>query len=134
MFKIDYKSVDWQYLLVCATGLSLGLTGWKIGFLVAIAIAAVQFTHAFIVHRRLTDFTVQVRIAYTLLLLAAWPESMNWLYWLPAIGTWTYIFFGYCLLARTLSMMPFISKQSLSINRIRTVFMTPPVDNILNPA
>lgn len=134
MFKIDYKNMDWQYLLVCATGLTLGLTGWKIGFLIAITMAAVQFIHAFIVHHRLTDFTVQVRISYTLLLLAAWPESMNWLYWLPTIGTWAYIFFGYCLLARSLSLLPFISKQSLSMKRVRTVLMTPPVDNILNPA
>jgi len=134
MLSINYRNIDWQYLLVCATGLSLGLTGWKIGFLIAIAMAAVQLTHAFIVHHRLTAFTVQVRIAYTLLLLAAWPESMNWLYWLPAVGTWAYIFFDYCLLARTLSLMPFFSKQSLSISRIRTVLMAPPVDNILNPA
>ena len=134
MLSINYRNIDWQYLLVCATGLSLGLTGWKIGFLIAIAMAAAQLTHAFIVHHRLTAFTVQVRIAYTLLLLAAWPESMNWLYWLPAVGTWAYIFFDYCLLARTLSLMPFFSKQSLSISRIRTVLMAPPVDNILNPA
>ena len=134
MLKIDYTNVDWQYLLVCATGLTLGLTGWKTGFLIAIAIAVVQFIHTLITNRSLSAFPVQVRIAYTLLLISAWPESMNWLYWLPAIGTWTYIFFSYCLLARTLSLLPFISKQSLSIYRIRTVFMTPPVNNILNPA
>lgn len=134
MLKIDYQNVDWQYLLVCATGLTLGLTGWSTGFLIAITMAAVQFIHALIVHRRFSSFTVQVRIAYTLLLLAAWPESIRWLYWLPAIGTWVYIFFGYCLLARTLSLVPFISNRSLTISRVRRVFMTPPVDNILNPA
>jgi hypothetical protein len=134
MFNIDYKNVDWQYLLVCATGLTLGLTGWEIGFLVAIAMAMVQIIHTLIVHRRLNAFPVQVRITYTLLLLAAWPELMNWFYWLPAIGTWIYLLFGYCPLARVLSLLPFISKRRFSLSLMRTVLLTPPVDNILNPA
>jgi hypothetical protein len=134
MLKVDYKNVDWQYLLVCATGLTLGLTGWKIGFQIAIAMAVVQFIHTLINNRSLSAFPVQVRITYTLLLTSAWPESMNWLYWLPAIGTWAYIFFSYCLLARTLSLLPFISKKTISINRVRSILLTPPVNNILNPA
>ena len=134
MLKIDYTNVDWQYLLICAIGLTLGLTGWKIGFLIAIAIAVVQFIHTLISNRSLSAFPVQVRIAYTLLLISASPESMNWLYWLPAIGTWAYIFISYCLLARTLSLLPFISKKTLSIKRVRSIFLTPPVNNILNPA
>ena len=134
MLKIDYKNVDWQYLLICATGLTLGLTGWKIGFLIAIAMAVVQLIHTLITNRSLGAFPVQVRIAYTLLLISAWPESMNWLYWLPAIGTWAYIFFSYCLLARTLSLLPFISKKALSIKRVRNILLAPPVNNILNPA
>lgn len=134
MIKIDYKNVDWYYLLFCAIYLSLGLTGWKLGFLIAIAMATIQLIHTLMTHRRITSFPVQVRISYTLLLLAALPESMNWLYWLPAIGTWLYVLFSYCLLARTLSLLPYNSGQTLTLNRVRAALLARPVNNILTPA
>ena len=134
MIEIDYKNVDWYYLLFCAIYLSLGLTGWKLGFLIAIAMASIQLIHTLMTHRRITSFPVQVRIAYTLLLLAALPESMNWLYWLPAIGTWLYVLFSYCLLARTLSLLPFNSGQAFSLDRVRVALLARPVNNILTPA
>jgi hypothetical protein len=51
-------------------------------------------------------FPVQVRLAYTALLLLALWEPMNWLFWLPAIGTPAQVLFGYCTLARCLSLLP----------------------------
>jgi hypothetical protein len=134
MFKIDYKNKDWYYLLFCAVYLTLGLTGWKVGFLLAIVMAGIHIIHSLIECRRLTVFTVQVRLAYLLLLLAAWPEPMIWLYWLPTIGTWAYIFFSYCLLARILSLLPFNSNQTFSIGRLRETLLARPVNNIMNPA
>ena len=134
MIKIDCKNVDWYYLLFCAIYLSLGLTGWKPGFLIAIAMATIQLIHTLMTHRRITAFPVQVRIAYTLLLLAALPDSMNLLYWLPTVGSWLYVLFSYCLLARTLSLLPFISGQTFSLERVRTVLLARPVNNILTPA
>lgn len=134
MFKFDYKDRYWNYLLFCAIYLTLGLTGWSVGFVLAIIMAVIQLINTYIDHRQPGAFPVQVRLAYTLLLLAALPESMNWLYWLPTIGTWIYVLFGYCLLARTLSLLPFISKQPVSLERMRDTFLARPMKNILNPA
>ena len=59
---------------------------------------------------------------------------MNWLYWLPAIGSWLYVLFSYCLLARTLSLLPFNSDQAFSLDRVRAALLARPVVNILTPA
>jgi len=134
MLKINHKNLDWQYLLVCATGLTLGLTGWNPGFIIAVVMAAVQCFHTIIVQRSLTNFPSQVRITYTLLLLAALPGSMNWLYWMPAIGTWVYLLFDYCLLARMLSTLPINSGKSFSFHLVRSTLLAPPEKNILKPA
>ena len=133
MFNIDYKDTDWQYLLVCATGITAGLAGWSEGFLLAIAFAAIQFFRTFLVHGQLAAFPVQVRIAYTALLVTAYAEPMNWLYWLPAIGTWIYILFNYCLLARLLSLLPFNSTRTFSLQEVRDTLLARPVKNIMHP-
>lgn len=134
MLKINHKNLDWQYLLVCGTGLALGLTGWNPGFVIAVIMAAVMCIHTIIVQRSLTAFRAQVHITYTLLLLAALPGSMNWLYWLPAIGTWLYLLFDYCMLARIMSLMPFNSGKRFSFHLVRTTFLIKPTHNILNQA
>lgn len=134
MFKIDYKDRYWNYQLFCAVYLSLGLTDWKVGFLIAITMSVIQLINPFIDHRRLEDFPLHVRIAYTLMLLVALPESMNWLYWLLMAVSWTYVLFGYCLLSRVLSLMPFISKRPFTFNHLRETFLAQPVKNILDPA
>lgn len=134
MFKIDYRNIDWYYLLFCAVYLTLGLTGWKVGFLLAIVMASIKLINTLIKHRRLTDFPVQVWLIYTLLLLTAWPLSMNWLYWLPTIGSWIYVLFGYCMLARTLALLPFNSGHPFTLEQIRTILLADRAKNILNPA
>ena len=134
MLKINHKNLDWQFLLVCATGLTLGLTGWNPGFVIAVVMAAVQCIHTIIVQRSLTAFPAQVHITYTLLLLAALPSSMNWLYWMPAIGTWIYLLFDYCLLARMLSMLPINSAEKFSFQLVRSTFLAAPAKNILKAA
>jgi hypothetical protein len=134
MLKINYKNLNWQYLLVCATGLALGLTGWNPGFVIAVVMAAVQGIHTIIIQRSLTAFPAQVHITYALLLLAALPGPMNWLYWMPAIGTWIYLLFDYCLLARLMSLLPFNSGNKFSLRLVRATFLAQPVHNILKPA
>ncbi|MCG6872612.1 MAG: hypothetical protein LJE84_10000 [Gammaproteobacteria bacterium] len=134
MFSPDYLNVDWWYLLACAFGLSLGLAGWGDGFLIAIAFAAFQLIHAIAKHRALTAFPVQVRTVYTLILVVALNEPMQWLYWLPAAGTWAVVLFDYCPLARILALAPFNSRGPLSIAQVRATFLARPTHNILASA
>lgn len=49
--------------------------------------------------------SVRIRAAYTALLLVCLLPFMRWLDWLPIVGTLSLIVFGYCLIARTLSLL-----------------------------
>jgi hypothetical protein len=60
---------------------------------------------------RFSAFPVQVRLAYTGLLLVSLWGPMNWLFWVPAIGTIAQVLFGYCTLARCLSLRPGIDSS-----------------------
>jgi hypothetical protein len=58
-----------------------------------------------------------------MLLLALW-EPLNWLFWLPAIGTPAQVLFGYCTLARCLSLMPWNRREPLSTELVRRTFLS----------
>jgi hypothetical protein len=70
---------------------------------------------------------VQIRIAYSLLLIACYLPVMRWLYWLPIIGTFALILFGYCFAARVLSLMPWNRREKLSLDLLGRTFLTPHV-------
>ena len=60
---------------------------------------------------------------------------MRWLYWLPVVGTFALVIFGYCLLARVLSLLPWNLREphSLGLWR-RTFFSAPDLDRVtVNP-
>ena len=76
---------------------------------------------------RFSAFSVQVRIAYTAMLLLALWEPMRWLFWVPAIGTPAQVLFGYCTLARCLSLLPWNRTEPLTWKLVRRTFFSPPV-------
>jgi hypothetical protein len=76
--------------------------------------------------RSTAAFSVQLRVAYLILLLISYPRAMRWLYWLPTVGTFALIVFGYCLLARVLSLMPWNSNESYNLDRLRRTFFSAP--------
>jgi hypothetical protein len=61
---------------------------------------------------------------------------MRWLYWLPTVGTFALIVFGYCLLARLLSLLPWNGRDAYTLARLRRTFFTAPdLDRVkINPA
>lgn len=129
---IEYRAVAWWYWLVTAIFLTAGVSGWPTGFLCAIGVTAFQLVHFILREGSLPAFPVQVRIAYLLLLLVAWPQGMRWLYWLPLIGTWAQLIFGYCTMARTVSLLPWNRNEPLSWSLVRRTYLSPPVrGNIL---
>ena len=123
MLMIDYKELNWWYWFVTACLLTAGLAGYKIGFVLTIGLSLVQLIHFTIREKSMTAFTVQVRFWYLILVLVALPEPMQIIYWLPAVGTWARSIFGYCLLARTLSLLPWNRQVPFSSGLlIRTFF------------
>jgi hypothetical protein len=73
-----------------------------------------------------------VRVAYTAILLLALWTPLNWLFWVPGIGTLAQVLFGYCFLARCLSLLPWNRSEPLSWSLIWRTYISPPVKgNIL---
>jgi hypothetical protein len=127
MLMIEYKDVGWWYWLVTAGLLTFGVSGDQIGFALAIGLTIIQLIHFVFRERNITAFPIQVRFWYLMLLLMAWLEPLQWIYWVPAIGTWAQIVFGYCTMARCVSLLPWNSSEQLSINLLTKTFLSRPV-------
>lgn len=132
MFMLDYKELGWWYWLLTVCLLSAGLAGYEAGFRLAIGLTAVQLVHYAIREKSIKAFPVQVRFWYLLLLLVALPPPMQILYWLPAIGTWAREIFGYCTMARMVSLLPWNRSEPFSPGLLKRTFLSRPVrGNIL---
>jgi hypothetical protein len=129
---ILYKEVSWWYWAATDLLLLLGLSGRPEAFYLAIALTFVQILHFRLRDGGFSAFPVQVRLVYAAILLGLlWPP-LNWLYWWPAIGTFALVAFGYCLLARFMSLMPWNRREPLTGSLVRRTFLSAPVrGNIL---
>lgn len=127
MFKIEYKSIGWWYWLVTAGLLTYGVTVSPTGFLIAIGLTVFQLIHYVIRERGVTAFPVQVRFWYLMLLIVALPEPMQLIYWIPTIGTWAQIIFGYCAMARIVSLLPWNRSEPFTSALVTKTFFSRPV-------
>lgn len=60
------------------------------------------------------------------------PENLQLIYWIPTVGTWAQVLFGYCAMARMVSLLPWNRKEALSFDYIKRTFVSAPVrGNIL---
>jgi hypothetical protein len=132
MFMIDYKELSWWYWLATACMLTAGVAGFKIGFLLAIGLTLFQLLHFIIRENNITAFPVQVRFWYLMLLLISLPQPMQLLYWVPLVGTWVQLIFGYCTMARCVSLLPWNRRENFSVSLLKKAFLSRPVrGNIL---
>ena len=132
MFMLVYRSISWWYWLVTVGFLTVGVSGWPMGFLLAIGLTVFQLIHFTVRERSFTSFPIQVRLGYLLLLLIALPENLQLIYWIPMIGTWAQVLFGYCTMARTVSCLPWNRKEAFSFALLKRTFLSAPVrGNIL---
>jgi CDP-diglyceride synthetase len=127
MFIIEYKDIGWWYWLVTAILLTMGISGNSLGFILAISLTLFQLIHYVIREKSIKAFPVQVRFWYLILLLVSLPEIMRWLYWLPCVGTWAQIIFGYCAMARLVSLWPWNREDAFSMNLVFNTFLSRPV-------
>lgn len=129
---ILYREVSWWYWAVTSVLLIVGLAGTFEAFYLAAGLSAVQVVHFRLREGSFAAFPVQVRVAYTALLLLALWEPMNLLFWVPAIGTPAQVLFGYCTLARCLALLPWNRRDPLTWRLAWRTFTAPPVrGNIL---
>jgi len=127
MFMIEYKELSWWYWLATACMLTAGVAGFKIGFLLAIGLTVFQLIHFSIRENSIGAFPVQVRFWYLMLLLISLPQAMQLLYWVPLVGTWAQLIFGYCTMARCVSLFPWNRREKFSVRLLKKVFLSRPV-------
>ena len=117
----------WWIWLVTASWLIVGFVLHPAGFIAAIVLSLGQSVYFLWRLRSFTPYAVQIRLAYTALLVVCFVPGMRWLYWMPACGTFALVLFGYCLMARVLSLMPWNRLVPLSLALVNRTLFTPPV-------
>ena len=126
MFMLEYKEASWWFWVITAIFLSIGVAGYSIGFALAISFSVFQLIYFICKLHSISAFPIQVRFFYLILLLISFPKMLQWLFWLPAIGTWAQVLVGYCLMARCVSMLPWNRQESYSFEYfMRTIFSKP---------
>jgi hypothetical protein len=105
-FLLMPRNLSWWVWLVTALCLTAGLIGYSSGFYAAVIISVIQTVIYDIKEKSVLTFPVQVRFAYTGLLILCQVPSLGWLYWVPTMGTFGLVLFGYCLMARILAGKP----------------------------
>jgi len=133
MLMLDYKDVGWWYWVASTVCLWIAVTVNPVAFNWALLIGVVQLIHFLLVERSATSFPIQIRVGYLAVLLLAIPEGLQWILWIPAIGTLVRVTTGYCIMARNLMLMPFNRREKLTARFVKDAYLTPPVrGNILH--
>ena len=119
--------LTWWIWLVTLGTMAVGLAGHPAAF---IAATVLTLAHTLLFWQRSRDFlaiSVQIRFAYVLLLAVGYLPQLRWLYWLPAIGAAAMLVFGYCLMGRMISLLPWNRTESLTPDLLRRTFFSAPV-------
>jgi len=124
-FLRPYELSWWMWWII-ASGLAVGIAGYRSGFLVAIGISLAKAVFIVFKGRNVRSSAAQVRVAYLLLLMICFIPGLRWLYWVPLIGTLALIIAGYCLMARFLSLLPRNRAEAINASLLWHTFVDPP--------
>ena len=119
---------DWTWWVwtVTVVLLIIGLLGAPFAFIAAMLLTVAQGLVLWIREKSIGAFSVQLRVAYLLLLGLCYLPQLRWLYWVPMVGTLALVIFGYCLLARILSLFPWNRAEEISADLLRRTFLSRP--------
>jgi hypothetical protein len=123
------RSLSWWFWLAVVISLVCGITISTIGFLGAIFITYIQIMYFFIRDKGNISFAVELRFVFMLILIMAMMPRLHILFWISLAGTSALLLFGYCLLARILSLMPWHRKEKMSLSLLKQTFFSRPVIN-----
>lgn len=126
-FMLMPKEPTWWVWFITVVLLALGLAGQPQYFGWATALALAQAVFYLRKMRSFKPYAVQIRLAYTALLGVSFVPALRWLYWLPTLGTLALLLFGYCLMARLLSLLPWNRTAPLNRQLFRRTLCSAPV-------
>jgi len=131
---VQLKEPTWWIWLVTVGMLVAAVLGHAPGLAAAIFLSAVQTIFFGVRHRGLGPYAVQIRLGYTLLLVLCLLPALRLLVWVPTLGTVALLVYGYCLMARMLSLMPWNRREPWSCDLLRRTFFTRPAVAIRSAA
>lgn len=114
--RIEPNTVDWWYWAITLVAMIIGLAGAYMsgeisatashyGFYTVIAVSWLQVVH-FVARSGVFSFPSQVRWVYAAFVTIALYDPSNIFYWMLLVGTVMVTFFGRCIIARMLVLMP----------------------------
>lgn len=123
---IPRDATSWAWIAIVLL-LGLGLLGVAVGFHAAMALTIVRALLAWRATGAWRAIAVQIRLGYFAVLALCFALSRLWLFALPLAGTMVLLATGYCVLGRTLSLMPWLRREPMSLDLLRRTFLTAPV-------
>src|SRR5580765_1447415 len=121
------KEPTWWIWLATASLLAIGVAGIEAGLYAAIALSVAQCIWIVLKQRAWRPYPVQIRVAFTACLFVYLTPGLKWMFWVPTLGTLALVLFGYCLMARLLSLMPWNRTQPITATLLRRTFLTAPM-------
>jgi len=129
LFYINLSDWVWWAWALTTVLLVAGLFGYGQALIGATVVTAVHGLIVLVRDRTPFAYSVQLRVAYLLLLLICFLPQTGWLYWFITTGTLALNIFGYCFLTRVLSLLPWNSHEAYTLDRLwRTFFSAPNLD------
>ena len=125
-FYLLFYDWTWWVWLVTAVLLVLGLFGRPMAFIAAMVVTLVQCIVMLLREGSFLAFPVQIRFAYFLVLFVCSLPHLRLLYWIPTISTFALVLFGYCILARVVSLLPWNRRGPLTDDLLHRTFRSRP--------
>lgn len=122
-----FKDATWWAWFATGMSLLVGLIGNTGGFVAAIALSLAHSAIVVWKYRSLTPYPVQIPVAYAVMLIVCLLPELRWVNWLAMLGTFARLFFGYCPMARILSLMPWNRREPLTGGLLARTFFSAPV-------
>jgi hypothetical protein len=117
----------WWVWIATALLIFAGFFGIPAAFVAAIVLSVIQSAIVLGLRRSFRPYPVQIRLAYTLFMIVSFVPALRWFYWALGLGALALVIFGYCIMARFLSLMPWNRTQPFTMRLLARTFLTAPV-------
>ena len=121
-----FTDMSWWHWAITVPMLAAHLAGYSWAIEAAMALCGIVGVYFLVRIKQFRPYPVQVRIAYLGLLAVGMLPMMQWIYWIPLVGTTAMVTVGYCPLIRTLSLAPWNRSEALTPSLMWRAFAVEP--------
>jgi len=129
--NVPKRDLAWWFWLAIDALLATSLFVDSRMLAAVIAVAVIQIPLFARGARGWASFPAQVRIAYLGLLVIGLWRALSFIHWIQLVGTTAMVLFGYCFLARCLSLLSGNRTEPLTVALVARTFFMPPVDGAI---